>query len=437
MATDTTTLIPPPPLAVLDAVGVYEDGLFGFRVGPRALPYAADVPLLAREYDARGRTLADAPDDEAVYEVLRDQVANAARNGAAFEFTGGLDSRLLVTMALDAGVKPDFVFTVGPPDFPDVVNATNLAAQCGLRHIRLEPRVTPDNIWEQTQAIVRGGGYVVNAASFAWLPQTLSPLEGKRTAQVSGLAGGSAGSVYYTPFDPLVEKAGLLNAWMKTRMVRTWLGVDRVWMSKASRDLKAQALSEAREVLLGYDGSWREKTDDFYRDNRVRNWAFPIVRASSTLYDVVAPFLHEDYIEWACRLTPQRKAGRDAQLNLFRFAGQWGVKMCRPNIIQKDHGGYIQRVSTKVTNRLIRKTREAPIGVGEAAEAFVRSPELLECLRSFVGSGVLPIDESGVESLIASPLEHAELLGTLVSAAIAWKDQTAHDRTNVSQRDGL
>lgn len=53
----------------------------------------------------------------------------------AIELTGGKDSRLVLAVAVHAGIHHEFEYeTIGPPTLPDVQVATSLAVRLGLRH---------------------------------------------------------------------------------------------------------------------------------------------------------------------------------------------------------------------------------------------------------------------------------------------------------------
>jgi hypothetical protein len=143
----------------------------GFE-GVRILPPGATATI-----DARGVLAVDVcapwmPDDrfrdrgrDELIELARDEIADGLRavldlpvERHVLRLTGGKDSRLMLAVALWAGLAKDFHYeTVGPPSLPDVLVATELATALGLDHdvkfLELAPtRPYPDRVRDFVQA---------------------------------------------------------------------------------------------------------------------------------------------------------------------------------------------------------------------------------------------------------------------------------------------
>jgi hypothetical protein len=143
----------------------------GFE-GVRVLPPGATATI-----DAGGVLAVDVstpwmPDDlfqdrsrDELIELARDEIADGLRGVLGlpverhvFRLTGGKDSRLMLAVALWAGLAKDFRYeTVGPSSLPDVQVATELAASLGLDHevkfLGLAPsRPYPDRVRDFVEA---------------------------------------------------------------------------------------------------------------------------------------------------------------------------------------------------------------------------------------------------------------------------------------------
>lgn len=102
-----------------------------------------------------------------------------------FGLTGGKDSRLLLSVALGEGLTDGFTFvTTGPPGLADVVVASALAEQFGLRHEVRFPVVPP-----QASYAARIRRYVSDTAGMSNIWELRERAETEPAIMVSGLVG--------------------------------------------------------------------------------------------------------------------------------------------------------------------------------------------------------------------------------------------------------
>lgn len=410
----------------LDLLAIMEEIALGFELGARTL-FASVNRLLPWEciVDRNGKLVVETAvlgkPSTCILECLSDQVAQAFAEGVALELTGGLDSRLLLATGLRRGVKPKFAFTIGAPDSLDVMTAKAIADQYQFTHRNIALVVDQDRIGRDAVDFVRATGYAVNAACYAWIPATLAVLDNERTAQMTGLVGELAGSFYYTPLDSMIELLKLDRSWVKHRLMRAGTGVHRLWKSGTVKDLESKLIEEAIAALNRPDGTWRERTDLFYKNERIRRWALPVLDASNNYYTVVAPLLSPEYCNWAESLAVSTRVNRNAQRELLSQAHPLLADFRLPG--KTDSRKSLATLSGKVLRRVLGKKRESALGAEQCATAFARDQSIRDLLSALIHEGNVGFSPECVEYLLENPSEHAELLGTLVTVAIAWHDQ--------------
>ena len=120
-------------------------GFDGVRMFPQYTTARIDAGTVTFEHDVPAYVYdPDEPrcDPEEVAEELEADVVAALRHAIArsperphLELTGGKDSRLVLAVALRAGLADSFTcVTYGPDHLPDMQVARSIAAGCGLRH---------------------------------------------------------------------------------------------------------------------------------------------------------------------------------------------------------------------------------------------------------------------------------------------------------------
>ncbi len=410
----------------LDALAIAEEAAIGWQLGSRTLFKSVKRMLPGERIvscDNRDvvETCAYPEVPSCIVERLSAQVCEAFEAGAALEFSGGLDSRLLLALGLHRGVRPKISFTIGEEDSSEVVNAAAIAKEFGVPHLRIPAIVDRERIRDDIVRFIRRTGYSVNAVTHAWLPATLSRLDEVRTAQVSGLVGEICGGFYYTPYDSVIEKLGLERQWVAMRLMAPRSRWSFLWRADIAQDLEAQIYAETDAALHSINGTWRERTDAFYRNERVRRWAIPVLDACEELYRVVTPLLSPEYFGWATALPPSvrtrdRQPERDLLRRVFPELETFQVQ------VQETVGTASNSTVTKILRRLAGRKRKSDLGALDSAVALAEDSKLREWISSICAYSDLGLSTEGVERVLGNPAEYPELIGVLVTASVAWND---------------
>jgi hypothetical protein len=203
--------------------------------------------------------------DELV-EHVRDDIADSLRavisfpaDRRVFGLTGGKDSRLLLAVALWAGIAEGFDYeTIGPPDFEDVRIASELAADFGLRHeVRFYGIAAKRSYGERLHEFVERTSGLLNGWNLGATETDPTDL------RVTGLCGEMLRTFRPLP-RPVVSVAQLLEQFSPRTFGR--LGLVKPDVARALRE-------EALDALLD-DPSGRATPQDlfdaFYNRNRLR-----------------------------------------------------------------------------------------------------------------------------------------------------------------------
>lgn len=372
-----------------DPGSLVADLLLGFRIcshtafervrpvgTPRSMRIAPDGTMSQSPHDP-GSARAD-------LKSLAPQVGEMMGGATAIELTGGVDSRLVLALALYAGSPPSKCFTIGEDGDPDVIVAQQLAEHLGAEHRQVRRRGADEELCTQGADFVRQSGFVCNFTAYAWLPAIFCELLGWRTAQVSGVGGEIGEGFYYTRADGVFASTGGLRPWLRLRAA---VDFGR-WQSVLSRDSANdfwRHSSRQLRGLLATAGDWRRFTDAFYLHHRIPAWALPVARASSAWYEPRCPLLSDQYRAWAASLTEDDRVGRRAQreaitslapeLASFPYASEIGKARRRPGKL-----GRLRRLAS----RLISPTGTAPAGAQEAARFLLQQEDVRSSLQQFV-----------------------------------------------------
>jgi hypothetical protein len=410
----------------LDVLAVAEEAAMGSQLANRTV-FKSVKRLLPGERiisSASGDAIETCAFPEAssnIIDSLSEQVCEAFRKGAALELSGGLDSSLVLAFGLHRNVKPRISFTIGDECSADVINATAIAKEFDLPHLRIPVVINREQMREDIVSFIRRSGYSVNAANYAWLPGTLAQLNGMRTAQVSGNGGEICGGFYYTPVDSALEKFSLERIWIASRLLSPRARWSFLWRPDIARDLEAQIYAEVHAALHRVNGTWRERTDAFYRDERIRRWVIPVFDACEALYEVISPFLSPEYIGWATSLDPavrtrdrrpQRELLWQACPALATFSG----------VSRQTERAPVFSTIRKTLRRLAGQRQRSALGARESAVALAGDPKIREWIGVMCADSNLEFSTEGVERVLDNPAEYPELLGVLVNASVAWRD---------------
>jgi hypothetical protein len=197
--------------------------------------------------------------------------------------------------------------------------------------------------------------------------------------------------------------------------------------ASAARDGGAHA-----EQTLGSNGhSWREHLDLFYLNERVRNWAGPVLAASSRWYDLAVPFLSEQYWQWSRTIPEALRKGRTAQKEqIAKFLPELANLPYASDIGDSARSGprYLARFMRspgKVLRRLAGRRAAPDLGAAMVANELARDPGVQASLSALFSDSALGLRPVLLGALLARPQEHAHELGACVTAAWALDELRA------------
>lgn len=269
------------------------------------VPRASPPPRAARELAAAmTRTMAALP-----------------RSGGPLScgLTAGRDSRVIVALALAAGLDVDY-FTSGSPDHVDVRRAAELAGRLGLRHRVIAPEVPRDPAqWaRQTAAFSAQSDGIASLWDVGDWAEHQVPLDrlGVKLWGPGGEIGRSARIGVGIPF--MANAPGLRRSWRAQRWVleqktACWGGLVTPEGAAETRRYLDRYVDERRRE------GWRarEVLESYYAFERVKHWAASGVRRASEATDIFAPFVSRDYIEYCYALTPAQRYAEAAHHRLL------------------------------------------------------------------------------------------------------------------------
>lgn len=412
--------------AGIDAAAVAEDLLLGFRLGPRSI-YSG----ICRRRAEPGR-LTNVPMSLG---DLCAWVGSASDHGAVLELTGGVDSRLILAMALRGGSKPRLAFTLGQTDSPDVQVANLLCSRFGIEH-HVIPIDAPEEsaIWPDLCDIVEKSSFVCNATSYAWLPAVFRSMAPLRNAQITGAGGEAAGDFYYSRIDSLPIAALRERLWLQFRLARPGVAISELFGRERAEAEFVDLIARVRDLLRAERCDWRVGLDRFYVEQRLENWAIPVLCASAGWYTVWAPLLTPAYALWTQSLARVDRIGRRAQRALivglvpemkeFPFASEF--KSTRSITSRR-----LRRFGRAV-GRLCGRAKAPDLGAAETAAALCRCPEATFALRELLGEPSLGLKEQGIAKCLQDPRRYAHELGVLWTAACARRARESHKERGVS-----
>lgn len=432
--------------ARLSEQGVAEQLALGFNMDDRTI-FTGVHRLRAGERivgDARGslRVVRSGDDEadggggsgraeEALVDRLPARVAGWFAEGHSLELSGGIDSRLVLAMGMHAGQRPALAFTLGSEGDSDVVVARAVCERAGIEHLVLPLRDDASRLAIDGQDFVSRAGFAANAASYAWFPSVFRRLAPVRDGQVGGAGGECAGGFYFTPFDGACRSRAVIRQWCRRRLLRQGHRLRAVMGSERARAAEEGMISDAVELLGERKAPWRDRVDDFYLGQRLRQWAGPVLSASACWYRPAAPLLSGDYIRWARSLPASRRLHRRAQLDLTaRLApGLAGVPYAGGSGRSSNPVGRwavtASEAASKVRRRLTGAGGSPDRGSREAIEGLMGSPEVRAALGELVSPSVLGVRPDFLENAAGDPAGPVHELGALITSAWAWRAVSA------------
>jgi asparagine synthase (glutamine-hydrolysing) len=236
---------------------------------------------------------------------------------AGLELSGGLDSRVLLAAVPRAQRIDRPALTVGTDDHPDVQLARRIADRYGMDHL-VVPSSFPDTAdpFEMLTCVrdaARRRDHLGDALAGALLDRVegLAP-QGPR---LTGVNGEYVRGFYYPgtlPLAPVTRgQTALLVRW---RMLANHRVDGALFSTGWIQDATERLIDELYQALRRTGLPLRPATDEFYLHDRVVGWAGASYSHAATGRDVLAPFLHPDFLAWV-RSTPVHDRAGSAALS--------------------------------------------------------------------------------------------------------------------------
>ena len=407
--------------AILDPSALVDDLLLGFRPDGRSA-FAGVMPCgsaQAMEYSPAGARSVD-PQEQPGLDHLGERVARAMNDGACIELTGGVDSRLLLSMGVNAGGKPTKSFTIGRDGDPDVTVARQISEALGMEHRTLAADIDRERLADDTRAFAAQSGFVCNAAAYGWLPTIFRTLAPWRTAQLSGVGGEIGEGFYYSGFDGIFQKLNSPRLWLRARVMvdgGRWADCFEPGMFKRRLHEVARQRPE-----LNTREPWRVRTDGFYTHARIHGWAIPVIRASAGWYEPITPFLSGEYHTWARSLTGEQMHNRAAQRQLIERLSPQLAALPYAKQLASPAGGKLGRKlakARKLAGRVLPRPTVQPDQWSRTAGLLMESlggaDSVVDRVRTLPGVRVDRI----ASVLVSDPATAAHAIGALVTMAMA------------------
>ena len=194
-----------------------------------------------------------------------------------------------------------------------------------------------------------------------------------------------------------------------------------LWHVDIAQAIEARIYAEADIALHSVDGSWRERTDAFYRNERVRRWAIPVLDACEGLYQVITPLLSAEYFGWATALPPSART-RDRQAERELLMKVLPELETFRGVSHQTPGTSVIPTVTKIMRRLAGRRRKSTLGSQESAIVLAEDPKMREWISLMCAHSNLELSTEGVERVLGDPIQYPELVGVLVTASVAWND---------------
>lgn len=422
----------------VDTVSLVHDILYGFRVGTRSIfqdikriGFAQQIRIPnygAAATVATPMSRGALPNNDRLGELIAFSL-NAASSGAILELTGGVDSRLALALCVAGGVVPKAAFTLGDPGDADVDVAAEICRQYSIKHHVFSPAQDVSCLVDDAYAFVKASGWSSNSCSYAWLPQLFRQLENYRQGQITGAGGEIAGSFYYTPIDNFFEFLPA-RIWRAARMEipghigRELFPQDVLRFGlEASWDWPADAFDQSGHSL-------RAVTDQFYREERMRQWAAPVLAASAMWYDVYAPFVSEAYLQWSGTRSGRAGPGRAGQIQLISELDPRLAAIPFGQMSNKRRRFDKARALIKKIDRRIRKSSNPDMGALITARALAESDRVRERVEELISEVGGTVREDRIRQLFEFHDRSPSAVGVLVTAANA-----IHERNKI--RSGM
>jgi asparagine synthase (glutamine-hydrolysing) len=398
----------------LDPVGVASMLGMGWAAGGTTL--LADIEVLEGPLTPESVTPRRVAQTKTARDVAEALTALARGTGAIEPLTCGLtagrDTRVLLALALAAGLDADY-YTSGNEDDVDVVIARDLAETFGLRHRLITPRVSGDWAAATSAFSAQTDGLASFWIVADWVEH--QGVEERVGLKLWGPGGeiGRAGNIGLSiPFGAT------------TPGLRSSVEVQRRILHRKVVDFGGLFTHEATATARGHldrfiadrlDEGWRprEVSEAYYGFERVRYWASAGVRRASVATDLWSPFVSRDFIEYCWSLTPQERTVEaphwrlltelDPRLRDHRFEYPWRAQ--RPRLASLMVGRDVARVAARrgLTRGGSGAPAATPFGLDWVEAGLSEFRELAAGLQ---GADVWRfVDRERLQALLSGPAE--------------------------------
>jgi hypothetical protein len=363
-------------------------------------------------------------------EKTHELVSDKSAGRVAIELTSGVDSRLLLACCAASGVLPHCSFTIGNASDDDVLVAKSLSAALGIEHHRIDLDIDTTQIVEDARAFACGSEWLANASSYSWLPSVFRQLDNIRDSQVTGAGGEIAGDFYSTPLDSLYSCLPIA-VWIRSRLEIPGSLARKLFKGNLI-DLACNQAVKCFPSYMSNKSSFRTAQNIFYYEQRVQNWALPVLRASARWYRVIAPYMTKEYKQWAFTAHSHKYLkGRRAQIEVTR-------RLCPALAVVPygtlEHRKY-QTMYRKFVGRALVIARlrrlQADMLADRAVQVLLRDVALLQKIEMLCKSLQSNISYELVCKLLNNPRSDPRVLGVLITAALA-----THSELNSIQQFG-
>ena len=260
--------------------------------------------------------LMDVPPNHDLADLIHG-IGSLGDTGEAIELTGGLDSRLLLAIRILAGRKPRMAITFGSPDQPDVYLASALSEAVGIPHRVIpfdgnHPDMARRSIFNACQS-----GGITDLKVYASFIDAFDSLASIREEQITGAGGELAVDFYSVPGLESLASRGWWTPLVKRRIIQ----VPSLPM-RASGATTGKVVARVAEAVCSILDSYDDEDNlmrlrRFYLEERLGNWAGPVLNASRYEYTPIIPMLHPSYAAWSNSLGRSDRRGRRAQETLL------------------------------------------------------------------------------------------------------------------------
>lgn len=359
--------------------------------------------------------------------------AEAFHRGHMLELSGGVDSRLVLALGLHRGATPAAALTIGRDGDDDVEIARRICGAFDIEHHVVPMRIDEQRLEEDGRRFTAGGGFGLNA-SYAGLPAVLRAVSSLRTGQVGGLGGEFATGRYDTPLDGFCRTESVQRAWIRSRLVRSGQALHHPAVRPQAWCLGDEIEDILLRLLLRINGSWRTRTNAFYRQEKMRQWGGAVLNASNCYYESLHPLMHRPHLRWVRCLADGDRSGRRLQMKtIHRLSPTLGVvPYCGgarvslgPWSAATERLRSGRAVAAKLNRRMRRSRAKPDLGNVHVVSALAGRPPVRESVQRLLGESGLALDEGCVQRLLRSPGPVEHDLGVFITAAWALESVQA------------